>query len=482
MTILDTVRTTITQQNLIKIGDTVVVGVSGGADSLTLLDCLRALRGEMKLNLRVAHFNHMLRGAEADADAAFVEQLAREWRIPATIESGDVMHIAEERRMSIEEAARVSRYAFLARVAQSAAAHVIAVAHNSDDQVETILMRILRGAGLMGLRGMPYWIELADSNFEYRTPGYPLRIVRPLLDVSRAEIEEYCQQHFLAPRTDESNFDTTIFRNRLRHEALPYLEQFNPNLRQVLLRTAQQTADDYAYIQAEVREAYTQVASHHDDAILFDRDLWGMLPPPLQRGTLREAIFEMRHTLRDVEWAHIENARHVAIDKDTGAEATLPQNLMLVVGYNEFAIRDTKAKQAQPPDIPFLHVEQLDLPMVGKLDLPNTAWYVETTLINEVEVVDNWTALLDFEKCQGEVYLRTRRPGDRFQPAGMKGKSKMLNEFMINEKIPALIRDRIPVLVIGDRIGWICGWRTDERVRATHETQAVWRVRFVKKD
>lgn len=482
MSLLDTVRATIAQNNLIKPGDTVVVGVSGGADSLTMLDCLRQLRGELKLNLRVAHFNHMLRGAEADADAQFVEQVAREWRLPVTVEAGDVAHIAEERRMSIEEAARVTRYAFLARVAQSASAHVIAVAHNSDDQVETILMRILRGAGLMGLRGMPYWIDLADSNFEYRTPGYPLRIVRPLLDVSRADIEAYCQQHYLSPRTDETNFDTTIFRNRLRHEALPYLEQFNPNLRQVLLRTAQQTADDYAYIQAQVREAYLQVAANSEGAILFDRDLWNMLPAPLQRGTLREAIFEMRKTLRDVEWTHIENARRVALDKDTGAEATLPQNLVLIVGYNEFAIRDTNAKQAQLPDIPTLHVERLDLPMAGRLDLPNTAWYVETDLITAVEVVDNWTALLDFEKCQGTVYLRTRRPGDRFQPAGMKGKSKMLNEFMINEKIPAAIRDRIPILVVDERIGWVCGWRTDDRVRATYETQAVWRVRFVKKD
>ncbi|MBI5304169.1 MAG: tRNA lysidine(34) synthetase TilS [Chloroflexi bacterium] len=481
MSLLDTVRATIAQHSLIKPGDAVVVGVSGGADSLTLLDVLRQLRGEMRLTLRVAHLNHLLRGETADADADFVAQLAREWRLPATIEAADVAQIAEERRMSIEEAARVTRYAFLTRVAQAAGAHVIAVAHHADDQVETILLRLLRGTGLMGLRGMEYSLDLTESTFEYRTPGYPLRIVRPLLDVTRAEIETYCQERYLSPRTDETNFDTAIFRNRLRQEALPYLETFNPNLRQVLLRTAQQTADDYAYIQQQVREAYAQVASASEDAIMFDRDLWSALPISLQRGTLREAIFELRRSLKDIEWAHIENARCIALDKDTGAEATLPHNLVLVLGYNEFAIRDT-TKRSPIPDLPLLHVERLDLPVAGTFDLPNTHWMVETELIDAVEVIDNWTALLDFEKCQGAVYLRCRRPGDRFQPAGMKGKTKTLNEFMINEKIPAVIRDRLPILVVNDHIGWVCGWRTDERVRAVYETKAVWRVRFIKKD
>ncbi len=481
MSLLDTVRTTIAQHHLIEVGDTVVVGVSGGADSLALLDVLRELRGELRMILHIAHLNHMLRGADAEADAAFVAGLAREWHIPVTIETRDVASLAEERRMSIEEAARGARYAFLAQVAHQMDAHIIAVAHHADDQVETVLMRLLRGTGLMGLRGMQYTIDVTDSNFEYRIPGYALKIVRPLLDVARVEIEAYCKSHYLAARVDQTNFDTTIFRNRLRQEALPYLETFNPNLRQVLWRTAQGATDDYDYIQHQVSEAYSKVAYENEGAIIFDRALFMELHPALQRGVLREAIVQMRNSLRDIDWSHIENARRIALDKEVGAEATLPQNLLLVLGYNEFALRDTK-QRLPIPDLPLLHVERLDLPIAGVVNLPDTHWYVETELITAVEVVDNWTALLDFEKCKGQVYLRCRRPGDRFQPAGMKGKSQTLNEFYINEKIPSIVRDRLPLLVANDHIAWVCGWRTDERVRANFETKGVWRVRFVKKE
>jgi tRNA(Ile)-lysidine synthase len=481
MSVLDQIRTTITEHRLIKRGETIVVGVSGGADSLTLLDCLRQLRDELDLRLHVAHLNHLLRGADAEADAEFVQQLAREWKIPATIQATDVAQLAEDRRMSIEEAARLARYTFLARTAQLVGAHSIAVAHHADDQVETILMRILRGAGLMGLRGMQYQINITESNFEYRIPNYSLRLVRPLLDVMRADIQVYCREHYLLPRTDETNFDTAMFRNRLRHEAIPYLETYNANVKSVLLRTAQQTADDYEYIQLQIRAAYAQVASESEGVILFDREAWCLLHPSIQRGTLREAILELSGNLRDVEWAHIENARLVAMDKDTGAEATLPQNLVLILGYNEFAIRDAR-QRAKLPDLPLLNTEKLELPMAGRLELPNTSWVVETELITTSETSDNWTGFFDFEKCTGEIYLRHRQPGDRFQPSGMKGKSKLLGEFMINEQIPAAVRDKLPLLIVNGHIGWVCGWRTDERVRAKYETQAVWRVRFVKKD
>jgi tRNA(Ile)-lysidine synthetase-like protein len=486
MSFLETVRATIAQNQLIETGDTVVVGVSGGADSLALLDVLRQLRAEYRMIVHVAHFNHLLRGANSDADAEFVAQIAREWRMPATIEAGDVALIAEERRMSIEEAARYARYAFLARVAHQVDTRTIAVAHHADDQVETILLHLIRGAGLAGLRGMQYALEISSAKFdvadlESSGEGRELKIIRPLLDASRADIDAHCAKHYLAPRVDHTNSDNTLFRNRVRNEVLPYLEQLNPNLRAVLLRTAQATADDYGFIQHHIRAEYTRVAYENEGAIIFDRALWRALHPAVQRGTLREAIRELRGGLQDFEWAHIENARRIALEKETGAEATLPLKLVLVLGYNEFTLRDVKQKLAGP-DVPLLHVERLDLPVAGAVDLPDTHWRVETDIVENVQIMDDWTALLDFEKCQEHVFLRCRRPGDRFQPAGMKGKSQTLNEFMINEKIPSAIRDRLPLLIVGDRIGWVCGYRTDERARATFRTRGVWRVRFVKKD
>ena len=483
MPLLDQVRATIVQHNLFARGDTIVIGVSGGPDSLVLLHVLRALREELQIALHIAHLNHQLRGKDSDADAGYVSALAREWGLPATVEVRDVGALARQDHVSLEQAARQARYAFLARIAQHIGARVVAVAHNADDQVETVLMHFIRGAGLAGLRGMQYKSEIGDWRLQIRdsqSPSSNLQLVRPLLDVTRVEIEKYCQAHYLAPRNDQSNFDTTILRNRLRHQVLPFLEELNPNLRAVLLRTACSTADDYDFLHSRIRAAYDHVAQETAGVIIFDREVWRALHPALQRGTLRVAIQQLRQNLRDVEWTHVENARRIALEKTTGAEATLPQDLVLVVGYSEFVIRDA-ARRLPLPDMPLLRVERLTLPFEGITELPHTNWVVETGIIREQEVADQWTAFFDPAKCRGEIYLRCRQPGDRFQPAGLRGHSQSLNAFLINEKIPSAVRDQLPILIIGEHIAWVCGWRTDERARARGDLSEVWRVAFRKK-
>ena len=221
-------------------GQLIVVGVSGGADSLALLHALRAFRAEFNIRLHAAHLNHQLRGAESEGDARFVEALAREWEIPITVESHDVEAFARLKKLSVEEAARMVRYGFLEQVAEREGAHAVAVAHNADDQVETILMHFLRGSGLAGMRGMQ-----PTSTYPFHAP---LRLVRPLLAVRRIDIEAYCASQRIDPREDASNTDTHFLRNRLRHEVLPLLEQVNPNLRQVLRRNARIIGDDHDYV------------------------------------------------------------------------------------------------------------------------------------------------------------------------------------------------------------------------------------------
>ncbi len=442
----------------------------------------------MGFALHVAHLNHQLRGAESDADAEFVAQIAREWQLPATIASRDVAACAREQKLSLEAAARETRYAFLAQVAQTVGARVIAVAHNADDQAETVLMHLLRGAGLAGLRGMKYksaigdWrLEIRDSNL--RSPISNLGIIRPLLDIPRAEIETYCEENGLAPRRDSSNLDPTLFRNRLRHAAIPYLETLNPNLRDVLRRTARGIADDYAYLQMQVDAAYAHIAREDASAVVFARDAWRALHPALQRGTLRRAFQHLRGDFRNLAWTHIEDACRIALEKDAGARATLPEGLGLEIGYGEFTLAETG--RATLPDVPVLNVERVDLPVEGVTALPGCAWVVETKLdlrgLADLEgLTDRWSASFDRAQMRGGVFLRRRAPGDRFQPAGMNGHTKSLHEFMIDEKIPRALRDRLPVLVVGDQIAWVCGWRVDERVRATESTREVWRVSFKK--
>lgn len=479
------VRAALLKYQLVTRGDGVVLGVSGGADSLALLHALRALRDEFDLRLHIAHLNHQLRGPDSDEDAEFVAALAREWKIPATVEARDLAVYARGQRMSIEELARRARYAFLAEVARRERVQIIAVGHHRDDQVETVLMHFLRGAGLAGLRGMQPKIELRGASFGLpdtrAATQTPLYLIRPLLRISRAEIEQYCKEHYLAPRVDRTNFDTVLFRNRLRREVLPYLEQLNPNLREVIYHSSIAIADDYDFLFPLIRSEYVRVAQEREGAIVFHRAAWSALHPALQRGTLRLAAQRLRNDLRDVGWVHIEDARRIALDKGAGAEATLPAGLMLIVGYSNFVIADT-ARGVPLPDIPLLNAKSLDLPPQGTVELPDSNWVVETQVLTEKpESNDRWTAVLDFAMCRGERVLRRRRPGDRFQPAGMDGHTRSLHDFMIDEKIERTVRALLPLLVVGDRIVWVCGWRVDERARVTPLTREFWRVSFRKK-
>ncbi|OGO37623.1 MAG: hypothetical protein A2Z03_08025 [Chloroflexi bacterium RBG_16_56_8] len=364
-------------------------------------------------------------------------------------------------------------------------AQKITVAHNADDQVETVLMHFLRGAGLAGLRGIKYKLEVASAKFEvssdFQLPTSNFQLVRPFLDVTREEIEAYCKENGLTPRVDRSNLDTTFFRNRLRHEVLPYLEGLNPNLREVLRHTARVLADDYDFLQAQVREAYAKVAQEDDDAVTFMRVMWCDLHPALQRGTLRWAVQHLRNELRDVDWTHVEEARRVAMEKGAGAKATLPHGLMLVVGYDDFVVADA-TREPSLPDWPFLTVERIALPIPSVVELPSSEWVaVVERAAGPVEANDRWTALLDADKIEGALALRRRHAGDRFAPAGLHGHTKSLHEFMIDEKIPRAARDRLPILVAGDRILWVCGWRVAESVLVTAETRQVLRITFRKK-
>ena len=485
MSLLDQVREAIQEHNLFARGAKIVVGVSGGADSLALLHCLRALRDEFDLHLHAAHLNHQLRASESEADAEFVTALTREWKLSATIETRDVGRLAGEQRISLEEAARRARYTFFAEVAQFIGASVVAVAHNRDDQVETLLMHLFRGAGLAGLRGMQHKTEMRGESFGLgNAPALPLLyLVRPLLDAPRAEIERYCKEHYLAPRVDRSNFDTVFYRNRLRHEILPFLERLSPNLREVLYRSSIAIADDYDFLMPFIHAEYQRVVRHEigRDAIVFARDAWRALHPAVQRGTLRLAAQKLRGELRNLGWVHIEEARRIALEKTAGASATLPQGLTLIVGYDDFVIADS-AQSVPLPDLPLLHAKSLELPTDGIVALPDSDWVVETQVTQvKPDASDRWTAVLDFGMCRGERHLRRRKPGDRFQPAGMAGHSRSLHDFMIDEKIQRAARALLPVLTIGDRIVWVCGLRVDERARVTALTREFWRVTFRKK-
>lgn len=486
MVLVEQVRATIQRYHMLPPGN-VVVGVSGGADSVALLHILLRLQDDLNIRVHAAHLNHRIRGEDAEADQAFVARLAQEWRVPLTVGSVDVPALAQERHLALEEAARQARYTFLLRAARRLGAQTVAVAHHADDQAETVLMHFLRGAGLAGLRGILPISDLTRLRMgapEELLRGDPVLLVRPLLEITKADILTYCQANRLEFRFDRSNLDQTYFRNRLRHELLPILETYNPNIRQVLRRTAIVAADDYAFLAHELQKAWDKASIAEGDGWLeFDRQQWRNLHRSLQRGVLREAIRRLRRGLRNINWVHVENALDVLNRTDTGA-ATLPQGLTAVARYGRFYVAE--AGTAPPPPVPQLAGEPLPVPVPGTLDLPDGRWVVEVQILDAVpdaarQNTDPWQAWLDLAVAGEHLVLRPRQPGDAFAPLGMGGHMKRLNEFMINAKVPREWRDAWPLLCNARHILWVTGLRVDERAAIGAATRQVLWVRLAEK-
>ena len=493
-----TIRDTIDRHHLLPHGGTVVVGVSGGPDSLCLLHVLRALAGEYDVSLHVAHLNHQLREQESDQDAAFVAQLAGEWGLPCTVQARGVSAYARREKLAVEEAARQMRYGFLAEVAQRVGSETVAVAHHADDQAESVLMHVIRGSGIAGLRGMRPRSKIGDLRLaDLQAPSSNLQLIRPLLYVTRAEIEAYCAEYGLKPRFDVSNLDQTYFRNWLRHTVLPLLAQHNPGVRDVLCRAAEVAAADYDVLHAEAERVWPQVTRVSTSAIVFDQAAWQALSLSLKRATIREAIHRLRQHLRNINFVHVERAVDLAMRGKTGDRATLTDGLTLTVSYDSFTLADD-SHAAQLPDWPLLEPGgRVAVRVPGVCALSGSNWALESeflpqrdqatqessdSVVSEClgsqDLPDPWVACLDAEACEEPLMLRTRLPGDRIMPQGMGAHHIKLGEMMINAKIPRHARDRMPLLVSGERILWACGLRVDERACITSATRRVVRLRF----
>jgi tRNA(Ile)-lysidine synthetase-like protein len=497
--LLARVRQYAQRYSLFSPGETVVVGVSGGPDSLCLLHLVRRLAPELRLWLHVAHLHHGLRGADADADAAFVAELADCWGLPCTVGLADVATLAREAGQSLEEAARQARYRFLAEVAEAGGAATLAVGHNADDQAETVLMHFLRGSGVAGLRGMLPRTPLDDYRLfqagdgdaddlpllsDPRVPVSPrLHLVRPLLAISRADIEAYCAEYRLAPRTDRSNEDTTFFRNRLRHELLPLLETYNPGIRHVLAHTAEVLAGDHEVLSREIEESWKSLVSvENPEEVRFSLPVWRGLPLGLQRATLREAIHRLRRSVRNINWEHVERGVWLAREGHTGQAATLAAGLALQIGYDSLRVAGEGAPWQV--DLPQLN-EPLFLRAPGVTEAGG-GWRVIVQRMRRDEApvdlaaADPWTGFLDADAVGDALILRPRAPGDRFCPLGLAGHSVKLNEFMIDAKIARDARSGWPLLIGRGGIAWVCGLRLAQPAAIGPDTVEVWHVRFAR--
>jgi len=487
--LLEQVIATIDDHRLLLAGDTMVLGVSGGPDSLCMLHVLRRLAARYGVTLHAAHLNHGIRGQEADDDARFVKGLCASWGIPCTVERADVPALAQARGLAIEEAARRARYAFLGALARSLGGQTVAVAHSADDQVETVLMHLLRGSGLAGLRGMRPLAWMDELRLGEELPGEGarghIRLVRPLLNVTRQEIDAYCERNALRPRFDRSNLDQTYFRNRLRHELIPLLETYNPNVREVLRRTAEVIAADYELLRQQLAATWPAVVRRESaEAIVFDLFALRALPLGLQRSTLREGIHRLRRSLRNINWVHVDDALAIVRKGHVGARATLPQGLMLTLGYDEATLSSMGQEPLLGDDRLRLYQGPLPLPVPGRVALPGCAWSVSAELIAREALPPDWEAnpnpyiaYLDASALAFPLALRQREEGDWLSPLGLEGRRQKLRDFMINAKIPRHERYTVPLLVTGSEIVWVIGWRVDARYAINPTTRQVLVVR-----
>jgi len=443
-----------------------LVAVSGGPDSVCLLHILVELQEELGIRLYIAHLNHQLRGADSEADAQYVADLAHRLDILASIEQRDVKAYKAQHHLSLEEAAREVRYTFLAQVAKSIGANRVAVGHTADDHIETILMHLIRGTGTWGLQGL-------QPSSLWQSSGSSLTIIRPLLPISRQETVDYCSSHQLTPRIDATNLSLSPLRNRIRHQLLPLLEGYNPQIAKALLRTARIANDDLTFVSKEIDRLWSKIVQKQGNTITLDKERFLKLPSALKRYLVRRAIEDLLGNLKDIESRHIEEIMD-ALTKPAGKRLSLPGGLIFYIGYDKYLLGPDPAVLSP---FPTLDAEfQLKLP--GETVLPG--WRIEATIISRgqrAEKDEDFTAYFDRDKTGDKLLVRPRQPGDRFQPLGMS-QPKKLGEFMIDTKIPSAWRQRIPLVCSPQHILWVVGWRIDERVKVTKETKRILRLKF----
>lgn len=477
MTLINAVATFCESRKLLESGDSLVVGVSGGADSLTLLAVLHALSPVLNLKLHIAHLNHQLR-KEASDDAVFVAEIARKHQIPITVKNVNVATLAKQKGQSLENAARIARYRFFEEVAKKLHAQKIAVGHNADDQIETILLHFTRGAGIKGLGGMRPDAPLAGND--------NLRIIRPLLNTPRAEIDAFCRTQNLNPRFDASNADERFTRNKIRHSLLPLLKSINPAIADNLHRIANLMTADNEVLAAETERSLKIVTqSQYADALIFDKNVWRTLLVGSQRRVLRRAIEILNGDTHNIEFQHIEAALSHLQKEIIGTQYVFPKNLSLTVDYTTFIL---STGNYTPPAPGFPHLEStanIALNVPGVTALPNLNWKIHCKLLSPADISIEqlhrrgaWRAYFDAAAI-GVPSLRTRISGDKFLPFGLNGQSQKLKKFIISQKIPARWRDNIPLLLAENgKICWVCGWRTAHNCRVTPDTRTILSVQF----
>ena len=459
----------------LTLNNRILVGVSGGPDSLCLLHSLYKL----EIPLIIAHFNHKIRPS-ADAEAEYVKELANRYKLLFILKECDIKSLAEKRKASLEEVAREERYRFFFRNAEVYQASAVAVGHTADDQAETILMHILRGSGLKGLTGMQY-----KSLTKYHST---IQLIRPLLGIWHMQTVAYCEQNLLIPCFDESNLDNTYFRNKVRNMIIPNLVKINPNIKERLLSMSEILREDFYLIEKLSEKAFREcVVKEEKECLILSSKRLLRREVAIQRLVLRKALEHIFSSMEDVDFRSIELLRNFLYRPTQLKHMEFKRGLQIYLEKDNVILT---FKDYPPLDLNFPQMDlsqPLQINYSGRTKLPD-GWVIDCQSVPVPKRIKDgektgkhFNTILDFDKISDYLFVRNIKPGDRFHPLGMGGKSKKVSDFWIDKKIPKNARAKWPLVFSGNQLIWIPGFQPAHFCRITKNTQKAIRIEMKKK-
>jgi len=431
--------------------DVIIVGVSGGSDSTCLLDLLQ----KSGHNIIIAHFNHGLR-IEANEDSEYIKNLSERKGIKCVQGSEDVRSFAKNAKLSIEDAARKLRYKFLFEVANQYQACAVAVGHTADDQVETILIHLLRGCGLDGLQGM---VARSMTEFDTKIP-----LIRPLLEFTRNEILAYCQANNLTYLEDRSNQEKKFLRNRIRLELIPYLESYNPGVKKNILKMARIIQGDVEDLTERTREIFLEYLLAESDCFLkISLTKFKESPIGVQRRIIVNSLKKLNSNIEEIDFQKVDQVIRFVVFPPRTKHLHLFSDIEVRIENGALFLYRSYA------NIPTDEWPQMNEGKTIKINIPGSIiihpdWQIscnETSKFPKQENLEeglNFNAFIDLEKVQSPLIIRTHKRGDRYELLGLDGKSQKLSDFWINKKIPSRLRSRWPLVISDEKIAWIPGF------------------------
>lgn len=450
----ETVLKTISDNDMIEYGDSIVVAVSGGPDSVCLLHMLNKISQKYSLNIYVAHLNHQIRGLDAYLDSLYVMKLCDKFEIPCFIKSIDVPKYCEENKLGLEDGARILRYKMFNEIKTKVGANKIAIGHNKNDQVETILMRIIRGTGLQGLRGIEY----------KRKDG----IIRPILDLKREEIESYCADNNLNPRIDKTNLEAIYSRNKIRLELIPYIEkEFNDNFIDSIIRMGYNLRSDSDYILSQVKKIYSETVKIYTGGVYIFIEKFCTLHDSIKSRIVFNAIKDLIGDVKGIDKKHINDVIDLLPDEKINKMINLPKGIFVYRKESYILLsKEEKKENYFEFDYPVLLEHEIFIPEIKK------------TFKSEIMDIDNFNnrdlkkgvQYVDFDKLNNNLRLRNRRQGDKIR---LLGGTKKIKELFIGLKIPRENRNFIPILTNGDDIVAVCDYRVSSNYKLDDNTKKV---------